>query len=91
MMMRAAEPLNPAEEPLTMAPYCGDDYDRMGCRAAIDVTKYGYQLSIFAPNGAWVEGYRPVNSAAAAGRMLVEWLSGQKPRLGCSEAQSGAS
>lgn len=89
------QPVALAEAPKTarldMTPYCGDDYDRMGCRAAIDVGKYGYRLSIFAPNGAWMESYRPVKSAAAVGRMLNEWLNGQKPRLSCPEDQSGAS
>lgn len=72
---------------IDMTLYCGDDYDRAGCRAAIDVTEHGYRLSTYAPNGARMESYRTVKSAAAAGRMLVEWLNGSAPRLPSDDDQ----
>lgn len=43
--------------------YTGDDYDRTGCVASIAVTRHGYMLSIFAPNGARMESYRSVKRA----------------------------
>ena len=61
--------------------YTGDDYDRTGCVAAIDVTAHGYQLSIFAPNGALMESYRSVKCPADVARMLREWCEGGVPRL----------
>lgn len=61
--------------------YTGDDYDRAGCAAAIDVTSHGYVLSIFAPNGARMESYRSVKRAEDVARMLCEWCEGKVPRL----------
>lgn len=61
--------------------YTGDDYRRVGCVAAIDVTAHGYQLSIFAPNGALMESYRSVKCPADVARMLREWCEGKVPRL----------
>jgi hypothetical protein len=61
--------------------YTGDDYDRTGCIAVIDVRKHGYQLSIFAPNGARMESYRSVKSSADISRMVREWCDGKVPRL----------
>jgi len=75
----------PARMPGSMGlpdqPYTGDDYDRTGCIAAIDVTKHGYRLSIFAPNGARMESYRSVKSSADISRMVREWCDGKVPRL----------
>ena len=61
--------------------YTGDDYDRTGCVASIAVTRHGYMLSIFAPNGAWMESYRSVKRAEDVARMLREWCEGEVPRL----------
>jgi len=61
--------------------YAGDDYDRTGCIASIDVTKHGYRLAIFAPNGAPMEVYRSVKRAEDVSRMLREWCEGRVPRL----------
>lgn len=72
---------------MDMTPYCGDEYDRMGCRAVIEVLASGYQLTIFAPNGAWMEGYRSVKSPRAVSRMLREWAEGKVPRLSAPEDQ----
>ncbi|MBP7467060.1 MAG: hypothetical protein KA733_00455 [Thauera sp.] len=66
---------------IDMTPYCGDDYDRIGCTAVIRVTKYGYALSILAPNGAPMEIYRSVKSSETIARMLREWCEGKVPRL----------
>lgn len=63
---------------LNMSQYCGDDYDRMGCRAVVDVTKFGFRLAIFAPNGAPMEFYRAA-SAEDVARMLRDWCEGKKP------------
>ena len=61
--------------------YTGDDYDRTGCVASIAVTRHGYILSIFAPNGARMESYRGVKRAEDVARMLREWCEGKVPRL----------
>lgn len=61
--------------------YTGDDYDRTGCVARIAVTRHGYMLSIFAPNGAWMESYSSVKRAEDVARMLREWCEGKVPRL----------
>ena len=61
--------------------YTGDDYDRTGCVARIAVTRHGYMLSIFAPNGARMESYSSVKRADDVARMLREWCEGQVPRL----------
>lgn len=71
--------------------YCGDDYDRAGCSATIDVTEHGYVLSIRAPNGARMECYRAVKSSAAISRMLKEWIEGGVPRLSRPEDQRSES
>ncbi|KON79400.1 hypothetical protein PA01_12725 [Azoarcus sp. PA01] len=74
-----------------MTSYCGDEYDRTGCSAVIEVVAAGYQLSIFAPNGAPMECYRAVKSSAATCRMLKEWIEGGVPRLSRSEDQRSES
>lgn len=72
--------------------YTGDDYDRAGCVAVIDVTKHGYQLSIFAPNGARMESYRSVKSSADIGRMVREWCDGKVPRpVVCNQSSESKS
>lgn len=77
---------------IDMTPYCGDDYDRTGCIAVIDVTKHGYQLSIFAPNGARMESYRSVKSAGATAQMLRDWCEGKVPRVvGCNQSSESKS
>lgn len=68
-----------AREKLDMTPYCGDDYDRIGCKSVIQVEPFGYMLTTLAPNGAWVETWRSVATPAAAAWMLQEWLAGRKP------------
>lgn len=69
-----------ATSPIDMTPYCGDDYDRIGCRAVVDVTVYGYGLSLFAPNGAQMESYRSVKSPETISRMLRDWCEGKVPK-----------
>ncbi|MFT3758458.1 hypothetical protein [Thauera sp.] len=68
--------------PFDMTPYQGDEYDRHGCRALVNVTPHGYRLSIFAPNGAWMESYRAVHYPDVASQMLNDWLKGKKPDPG---------
>jgi hypothetical protein len=65
--------------PFDMTSYLGDEYDRLGCRALLDVTPHGYRLSIFAPNGAWMESYRAVSDPDIASQMLNDWIRGKKP------------
>lgn len=71
-----------------MTPYTGDDYDRIGCTAAVDVTEHGYRLSIFAPNGAPMEVYRSVKSPEAVSQMLREWCEGKVPRAPAQDQSS---
>lgn len=65
---------------IDMTQYCGNAYDRVGCTAAVDVTAHGFVLAIFAPNGARMETYRPVRTAAEVARMLQDWAAGKVPR-----------
>lgn len=67
--------------------YTGDNYPRDGCTATVEVSRYGYQLSIFAPSGARMESYRSVKSPRAVARMLREWAEGKVPRLTAPEDQ----
>lgn len=76
---------------MDMTPYCGDDYDRTGCCAEIKVLASGYQLTIFAPNGAWMECYGPAKSPRAVARMLREWAEGKVPRPSAPEDQDSES
>lgn len=64
-----------------MAVYLGDDYSREGCVAAVDVTRYGFGLRIYAPNGAQIETYVGAKTPNQIGRMLTEWCQGHAPRL----------
>lgn len=68
--------------------YTGDDYDRTGCTARVDVSENGYRLSIFAPNGAPMEVYRSVKCADDVARMLREWCEGRAPRLPSCDQRS---
>jgi len=65
-------------ESLDMSQYCGDDYDRTGCTAAVEVTKHGYKLTIRAPNGAWMESYG-AKSADDVACMVRDWCAGKVP------------
>ncbi len=64
-----------------MAVYLRDDYSREGCVAAVDVTRYGFGLRIYAPNGAQIETYVGAKTPNQIGRMLTEWCQGHAPRL----------
>lgn len=70
----------PAPTNLPGPSYAGDDYDRAGCVAMVEVTQHGYRLAIFAPNGAPMESYACVKSPRAIGRMVEEWCAGFVPR-----------
>lgn len=62
------------------SPYCGDDYERRGCRLVIDVTEWGYALSVFGRLGVRMETYASAKTPAAIGRMVEEWCAGKRPR-----------
>ena len=78
-------------EAFDMSTYYGDDYDRMGCRVVVDVTKFGYGLTVFSPNGARLETYMSAASPAAISRMLREWCEGKVPRIRDKADQSPSS
>ena len=73
-----ALPAEKGGEGLDMSQYCGDDYDRTGCTAAVEVTKHGYKLTIRAPNGAWMESYG-AKSADDVACMVRDWCAGKVP------------
>lgn len=65
--------------PARMPPPLGDDYDRMGCTAEIEVGQYGYMLRILW-RGSVFESYRTVKTPEEVARMLQDWLEGKVPR-----------
>jgi hypothetical protein len=57
------------------------NYPREGCQLVIEVTPEGYHLAVFSPEGKKLEGYAPVKTPRAIGRMVEEWGSGYAPHL----------
>lgn len=77
MAEAVADEVPGADDPMY---YAGDDYSRVGCRAAVDVYKDGYALRIYDPTGRKIEGYAYANTPEDIARMLNDWCEGRVPR-----------
>lgn len=74
-------------EAFDMSPYCGDDYDRVGCSVSIDVTATRYSVVVRAPNGAVIESWGEHEPGVLA-RRLAAWCRGREPDGQLSESKS---
>lgn len=72
-------------EVVDMSPYCGDDYDRVGCTVSIAVTAARYSVVVRAPNGAVIESWGEHEPGVLAQR-LAAWCQGRESAGQLSES-----
>lgn len=86
--LQSFDPMKKASgEVVDMSPYCGDDYDRVGCTVSIAVTATYYGVVIRAPNGAVIESWGAREPSVLA-RRLAAWCRGREPDGQLSESKS---